>query len=309
MILNKRIFFLAVLLCVFIMLAPGCKDKTTEQGASSVVGDITISMIKENRDTLNLQDALLKASIVEFKDVKNYTYLNLEDSTGQIWAALPKIPVEKGQEIEISNIIVMKDFNSKTLDKTFDVILFAVPSTEKNAYSAQHEAMPDKMMPKTPSSDMMSGGMPPDMMSGGMPPDMMSGGMPPDAYLPGQGMMTGKTETIPQNIKVSKAEGKDAYTIEEIYSKKETLKNNPVRVRAKIVKFLPNIMGKNWIHIQDGTGKAEDANYDITVAGLETANVGDEVIVYGTLAVNKDLGSAHTFAVIIEDASIQPAGN
>ncbi len=290
MILNKRNFFLAVLLCVFIMLASGCKDKTTEQGASHVTENITISMIKENCDTLNLQDVLLKASIVEFKDVKNYTYLNLKDSTGQIWAALPKIPVEKGEEIEISNIIVMKNFNSKTLDKTFDIILFAVPSTEKNVSPAQHEAMPDKMMSKIPS-------------------DMILGGMSHDTYLPGQGMMAGKTETIQQNIKVSKAEGKDAYTIEEIYSKKETLENNPVRVRAKVVKFLPKIMGKNWIHIQDGTGKAEDANYDITVAGLETVNVGDEVVVYGTLAINKDLGSAHTFAVIIEDASIQPAGD
>ncbi len=282
MILNKRRFFLAVLaLCGFIMFAPGCKDKTTEQKSTSPIAkDITISRIKENSDTLNLQDTLLKASIMEFKDVKNYTYLNLKDSTGQIWAALPKIPVEKGEEIEISNIIVMKDFHSKTLDKTFDVILFAIPSVGKSVCPAPHGAMPGKMMSE-------------------MPVDIMPGSMP-------HGAGAGKAGAIPQTIKVSKAAGKDAYTIEEIYSKKKMLENNPVRVRAKVVKFLPNIMGKNWIHIQDGTGSAENANHDITVTSLETVNVGDEVIVHGTLAVNKDLAATHTFTAIIEDASIQP---
>ena len=63
-------------------------------------------------------------------------------------------------------------------------------------------------------------------------------------------------------------------------------------------------MGKNWVHIQDGTGSVETKTHDITVSTLDTAAIGDEVIVHGTLAINKNLGSMHSFAVIIEDASL-----
>ena len=107
-----------------------------------------------------------------------------------------------------------------------------------------------------------------------------------------------------KEIKQSKATGKDTYSIEEIYSQKKDLSKKTVTVHAKVVKFLPGIMGKNWIHIQDGTGSAETETHDITVSTLDTAEVGDEVIVHGTLEINKNLGSMHFFAVIIEDASL-----
>ncbi len=64
-------------------------------------------------------------------------------------------------------------------------------------------------------------------------------------------------------------------------------------------------MGKNWIHLQDGTGSAEEMNNDITVTTTETAGVGDEIIVQGTLSVDKDLGAGHVFAALIEDVSVE----
>ncbi len=272
------------------IFAFGCKDKTKEEKSTPPVTALTIAMIKENYNTLNAQDAVLKGSITEFKDVTNYTYLNLKDSTGRIWAAIPKTSVETGDEIELANIIVMKDFHSKSLDKTFATILFAVSSKERSARRPlSHLEMSAKTMT----------GMPSGMMSGPIP----HGTVPGAVTRTGTG--SGKSGAMPQDIKIIKATGDHAYTIEEIYAGKKALAKSPVKVRAKVVKFRPDIMGKNWIHLQDGTGSAEEMNNDITVTTTETAGVGDEIIVQGTLSVDKDLGAGHVFAALIEDVSVE----
>ena len=293
MILSRTKLLLAIsLLCGLAIVALGCKGETKEEKSTPPVTALTISMIKENYKAVAAQDAVLKASITEFKDVTNYTYLNLKDSTGRIWAAIPKTSVKTGDEIELANIIVMKDFHSKILDKTFATILFAVPSNESNAHrTPSHVEMPAKTMTMT-----------------GMPSGMMSGAMP-HGNVPEAGTESGKSRAMPLDIRVIKATGDHAYTIEEIYAGKKALAKSPVKVRAKVVKFLPDIMGKNWIHIQDGTGSAEGRNNDITVATTETADVGDEIIVQGTLSIDKDLGAGHVFAALIEDVSVEKLKN
>ena len=291
MILSRTKLLLAIsLLCGLAIVALGCKGETKEEKSAPPVTALTIAMIKENYKTVDAQDAVLKASITEFKDVTNYTYLNLKDSTGRIWAAIPKTSVETGDEIELANIVVMKDFHSRVLDKTFAKILFAVLSNESNAHR--------------PPSNME---MPARTMTG-MPSGMMSGAMP-HGNVPGAETGSGKSRAMPQGIRVIKATGDHAYTIEEIYAGKKALAKSPVKIRAKVVKFLPDIMGKNWIHIQDGTGNAEEMNNDITVSTTETADVGDEIIVQGTLSVDKNMGAGHVFAVLIEDVSVEKLKN
>ena len=321
MILNyKRILNITLCILGLFVFILGCEDKnkTTalqEDEEISVAGNVTILDIKENYKTLNVQNPVLSATIIEFKDVTNYTYLLLEDKTGKVWAAIPKTPVKTGDEIAITDIAVMKDFHSKTLEKTFDLILFAVPSEGYPFKESGGEIVSE--MP----SGMMPGKMPPAMMSqaatphAAMPPQaampphgtMPQAAMPPHGTMPAMGDSTKKSRAIPEDIKVSKAVGEDAYTIEEIYSKKEELSQKTITVRAIVVKFMPQIMGKNWIHIQDGTGSVEKGNDDVAVSTLDTAEVGDEVIIKGTLGIDKDFGMSCAFGVLIEEASITPS--
>ena len=73
-------------------------------------------------------------------------------------------------------------------------------------------------------------------------------------------------------------------------------------VRAKVVKFSPNIMGKNWIHLQDGTGtKGTD---DLTVTTATSVKVGDTILVSGVVVINRDFGYGYKYDVIIEDAKV-----
>ena len=73
-------------------------------------------------------------------------------------------------------------------------------------------------------------------------------------------------------------------------------------MRGKVVKFSANIMGKNWVHLQDGTG--ESGINDLTVTTSAVVNKGDTVLVSGVLVIDKDFGYGYSYDVIIEDAEV-----
>ncbi|HUK56010.1 MAG TPA: DNA-binding protein [Nitrospiria bacterium] len=96
---------------------------------------------------------------------------------------------------------------------------------------------------------------------------------------------------------------KEVKTVEQVYADRETLKGKQVQVRGKVVKFNPGIMGKNFLHIQDGSGK--EGTNDLAVTSQQDVKVGDHVLVSGTLDTDKDLGAGYTYKAILENASIK----
>ena len=63
-------------------------------------------------------------------------------------------------------------------------------------------------------------------------------------------------------------------------------------------------MGKNWVHLQDGTG--EPGNDDLLVTTQEEVAVGDVVVFEGTIVLNKDFGSGYSYEILMEEAKLQP---
>lgn len=104
-----------------------------------------------------------------------------------------------------------------------------------------------------------------------------------------------------QNVKIELLD--NGYTINKIYSDKNDLNGQIVEVKGKVVKYNPQIMNRNWIHIQDGTGDEND--YDLVVTSADEVKVGDVIIVKGTVTVDKDFGAGYFFPVVIEDAKIE----
>jgi len=100
---------------------------------------------------------------------------------------------------------------------------------------------------------------------------------------------------------IVKAEG--GKTVAEIYAEKDALADQPVTFRGKVVKVNPDIMGKNWVHVQDGSGAEGSNDLTVTTAGT-LPNVGDTVLVAGKLALNKDFGMGYQYPVIVEDATV-----
>jgi hypothetical protein len=107
------------------------------------------------------------------------------------------------------------------------------------------------------------------------------------------------------DIKVAKATGPDARTVAEVVTRRSELKDKPALVRGKVVKFTPAVMGKNWIHLRDGTGSAADGSNDVVVTTRDETKVGDVVLVKGVVRTDRDLGSGYSYKVLIEEASLQ----
>jgi hypothetical protein len=104
-----------------------------------------------------------------------------------------------------------------------------------------------------------------------------------------------------QDIKIEAA--KDGITLADLFSKKDSFNGKIVVIKGQIVKYSPEIMNKNWFHIQDGTESA--GKFDLTGTTMTTLKVGDIVTIEGKVALNKDFGYGYFYDVIIEDAIIK----
>ncbi|HUW51729.1 MAG TPA: hypothetical protein VMV75_12010 [Sulfuricella sp.] len=91
-------------------------------------------------------------------------------------------------------------------------------------------------------------------------------------------------------------------TVAALYQDKSALAGQEVRVQGKVVKVNNGIMGRNFLHVQDGTG-GQNTN-DLTVTSKQTANVGDQVTVTGRVVVNRDFGAGYAYPLLVEEASV-----
>jgi hypothetical protein len=198
----------------------------------------------------------VSGEVLEVKEVESYTYLRLKTKDGETWAAVGKAAVKKGDKVTIENASVMKNFESKSLKRTFPTILFGSLGGAGNATA-------------------------------------------------GAAPVAAKTANSAP-IKVSKARGANARTVAEVMAKATELKDKPVRVHGKVVKYNAGIMGKNWIHLRDGTGTDADNTNDVLVTTSAQTKVGEVVTVSGVVHTNKDFGAGYSYKVLIEDATLQP---
>ena len=101
---------------------------------------------------------------------------------------------------------------------------------------------------------------------------------------------------------IKRAEG--GKIVQEIISGAAKLAGKEVTVRGKVVKYNADIMGKNWLHIRDGSGSAGKKDNDLLVTTDTDAKVGDTVLVTGKIAVNQDFGAGYKYAVMLADAKV-----
>lgn len=224
--------------------------------------------------------------VLETMDAGGYTYLNVESAEGAKWIAVNQAEVKVGDEITYLDGMVMQNFFSKSLDRTFPEIVFSSGLVG-----------PGSSLPGLPAAD--SGA---ESFSQALTSESGS------AMDIGAGMVTGSQKAVVPlaEIKVEKAPGENSYTVAEIHSKAEDLNGKAVLVRGKVVKVSPSIMGRNWVHIQDGTGSPDDGTHDLVITtSQEPAADWDIITMEGVLTANKDFGSGYTYKVIIEEASLK----
>ena len=115
----------------------------------------------------------------------------------------------------------------------------------------------------------------------------------------------GTPPVVQANVgKVEKATGADARTVAEVWAQKAALVGKTVTIRGTVVKYNDGVMGKNWIHLQDGSGDAKLGTNDITVTSLDGAANGQTITITGTVRADKDFGAGYAYAIIVENAKV-----
>ncbi|MCU0332221.1 MAG: hypothetical protein MUE91_06610 [Ignavibacteriaceae bacterium] len=217
---------------------------------------ILFGCANEEKQELTEQEAMKNephiGKVIDKIPAKGYTYLQVTENKNDFWIAVPTMEIEIGETVYFSRYMVMEDFRSDNIDKSFDQILFVE--------DARKSPTPDEM----------------------------------------KKIHSGVQSTEKQEIKIEPIS--DGKTVQQIYADKSSLNGELVKVKGKVVKFNKQIMKRNWIHIQDGTGSAEE--FDLVLTSDDEVKVGDVIVAEGKVAVDKDFGAGYFFPVIIENAKI-----
>lgn len=110
----------------------------------------------------------------------------------------------------------------------------------------------------------------------------------------------GQAKQEKANVKIEPCEG--CLTISKLFADKKSFSGKTVKIKGQVTKFLPQIMGKNWIHLQDGT--EFEGGYDLTVTSDILVNVGDVITIEGKVALDKDFGYGYFYNVLVEEGKI-----
>ncbi len=204
--------------------------------------------------------------VAETMNSGGYTYILLQTKTKMFWVAIPESKVTVGEDVVLAPGFEMIEYKSQTLNRTFDSIIFSEGLiTQGGSVAGQGSSHGS-----TGSQEKTTSG---------------SKGAKPEAK---------------ENINVEKATGENAYTVAELFEKRTELDNKDIVLKGKVVKVTARIMNKNWLHIQDGTGSAQDGNNDMVVTTMDLPSVGDTVTIKGVLFSDKDFGSGYKYNAIVE---------
>jgi hypothetical protein len=205
-----------------------------------------------------------------------YTYARLKTRGEEIWLAATDLRAKPGERLTIGLDMPMRDFHSRTLNRDFPLIYFVsrvardgealAPSSER-VQPPSELAMETSHAAATPPSSGPSAGPAPAQVASVEPP---AGGL----------------------------------AIADVWAQRAALDGQVVVIRGQVVKANGAIMGRNWFHLQDGSGRAADGTNDVTVTTAEVVRVGDVITVSGTLATGKDFGAGYAYDAIVENARV-----
>ena len=219
--------------------------------------------------------------VIATTNASRYTYVQVDTGKEKIWAAGPATAVKVGDCVSLDGAMPNKSFYSASLKRTFDELYFveAIKPCAPGACSAG-------VCPSGVSTNGACG-----------KGTCGKGTCASDAPMGGPASVAVSAAPV-ENIE--KAVG--GKTVAEVWAEKDALAGKPVVVRGRVVKMVPNIMGKTFLHLRDGTG-SEGSN-DLTVTTRDAVQLKSIVTATGVLTTDKDFGAGYKYDVILEDASV-----
>ena len=109
--------------------------------------DKTATMSTENtmpqQNAAEHDDSMVTGNTNETFDSGSYTYVQITTPEASIWAAGPLTPIKNDDKVSFSRNMLMENFHSKTLNRTFEAIYFV------NTFTVNGETGAPMQMPTT----------------------------------------------------------------------------------------------------------------------------------------------------------------
>jgi len=200
-------------------------------------------------------------TVAETMTSGGYTYIRLEEQDK--WLAANAFAVSVGDKVQYSGGMEMNEFQSKSLDRTFESIWFV-------------------------SKASLAGG-----VGGASSGDKHAAAMPPKMPVAVQAPAPGDITPL-----------KEGKTVAAIFAESADLKEQVVSLNARVMKISKDIMGRNWITLQDGTGVEPDN--ELIATSQEVVSPGDMVIARGMVVTDLDIGYGYEYKVLLEEVKFSP---
>jgi hypothetical protein len=167
-------------------------------------------------------------TVVETMTTGTYVYVRLKE--GDAWIASSNTPVQVGDKVKYYGGNTMKDFTSRTLQRSFEYIIFAGRLEVINEVNADSHANAPTNDPHTVAKSAAA--------------------------------------VAPTAGEITPLDG--GKTIADVHTNRDQLKDQQIALRARVMKVSLEISGKNWITLQDGTGTAPNNKLIATTSEVVT---------------------------------------
>ena len=289
-------------------LAATCLALSLVLTAPALAADQQPAPLPAATTAASLDGVALQGTVLETMNAAGYTYLQVDAAPGKVWVAIPESTVTKGQQVTCVPGMVMENFQSKTLNRTFATIVFS-PGLQPTAGQAAAPAVAAAgssqatAKAKATGADQAAGDFSTALQAEREP--QAAGAATAGAAVSGQSAGSLGAIVPSADVSVHKATGENSRTVGECFAQAKELNGKKVRVRGKVMKVSRLIMGKNWLHLQDGTGNPMQNQHDLVVTTLDESKEGEVVTIEGVLAADRDFGAGYRYEVIVEEARVE----
>jgi hypothetical protein len=254
------IFIMTLLLAISCKKEPEYKPlKTGHKNSGQSSGMFSNESANSSSTNESLSNELHTVVVKEVLQATRYEYLKVEEGKELFWIAVRKQDVKIGETYYYKRALLKTNFESKEHNKLFEKIYLVT-----NLVQADNHGNDNAVATKTNISEMKISTSEPDK------------------------------KIVKNNTKIDQ-EG--SITIAELVENYKKYEGKTVQISGKCVKVNANIMGRNWIHIKDGSKD----DYDLVITSDTFVTEGSTITVKATVSLNKDFGAGYIYDLILED--------
>lgn len=201
-----------------------------------------------------------KITVKETIPGDKYLYLKVVEGDTEYWAATGKADIRAGETYFYNEALIQNDFKSKELDRVFDTIYLIT-----------------QLVPESHGSSLQ-------------PVEEI-------AEPPEEALKSGSKKGFHSSPLAGKA---TPLTIAELLKDPGAYEGKVVELTGTCSKINEGILGRNWLHLKDGTADSED----LVMTSNDAVDPGTEITIRAIVNLNRDFGAGYSYAVLLEDGKI-----